>query len=205
MCCSCFGDADGHTPKRVDSDVAAVERDIQEVETESKFIEKEMEFDLGPRQKVFKESFRNLKKHCSQYFSKSFGGSLEGNQVQKIFNEAREDKWTILEAIEDKVELVEKYKEAIKCLSEVDRKLKQENDNMTDEEVKEIKECCEKWGHIWPKYFKNRNITPKGHWLCFVVPKFVEVNRTFHMFYRCEQACEKIHAILNNIERNLYM
>ena len=58
---------------------------------------------------------------------KSFGGSLEGNKVQKIFSEAKEDKWTILEAIEDKPKLVEKNKEAIKCLAEVDLKLKKES------------------------------------------------------------------------------
>ena len=187
----------------VDGDMAAVQREIQEVETEVNHLENEMEDDLGPRQKIFKQSFKRLKINCSQYFAKSFGGSLEGNQVQKIFSEAKDDKWTILETIEDKPKLVEKNKEAIKCLAEVDLKLKKENDSMTDEEVKDIKQSCEKWGHVWPKYFQNRNITPKGHWLCFVVPKFVEVNRTFHMFYRCEQACEKIHAILNNIERNL--
>ena len=56
----------------------------------------------------------------------------------------------ILEAIEDKPILVEKYKKACSCLVEVDAKLKIENDNMTDREVEEITQICERWGHIWP-------------------------------------------------------
>ena len=77
------------------------------------------------------------------------------------------------------------------------------NDNMTDEEVLEIKNECEKWGEIMPHMFGHKNITPKGHWLIFVIPKFIKRNRTFHMYYRCEQGCEKIHALLNKIESNL--
>ena len=58
-------------------------------------------------------------------------------------------------------------------------------------------------GTCLTKVVKKIYITTKGYWLCLVVSKFVEVNRTFHMFYRCEQTCEKIHAILNNIDRIL--
>ena len=39
--------------------------------------------------------------------------------------------------------------------------------------------------------------------IIFVIPKFIERNRTFHIYYRCEQGCEKIHALLNKIESNL--
>ena len=120
-----------------------------------------------------------------------------------MLDDAWNGNFIMLEALNDKPEAVEKYKEALTCLANVDKKLKVENDNMTDDEVVEIKQECEKWGKIWPIKFSHRNITPKGHWLIFVIPKFIERNRTFHMYYRCEQACEKIHALLNKIESNL--
>ena len=100
---------------------------------------------LDHGKKVFKQSFKNLKINCSQYFTKIFDGSFERNQVQHNFNKAREDKWTTSKAIKNMVELLEKY--------------------------------C--------------NSTPNGHCPCFVLPKFVEVKRSFPMFYRCEQKCEK--------------
>ena len=187
----------------IDQDMAETERDITETEGKIKNLDQEMEEDLGPRQKKFKMSFVKMGVSTSQYWAKSFGGSLEGNQCQKVFDDARTEKYELLEAIKDKEDLVEKYTAAIKCLATVDKKLKMENDNMSEEQVKDIKEECEKWGEIWPHYFTNRSITPKGHWLIFVLPKFIEKNRTFHMYYRCEQACEKIHALLNKIESNL--
>ena len=97
-----------------------------------------MEVDLGPGQNVFKQFFNNLKINCSQYLSKSVGGLLERNQVQNIINKAREDQWKMLEAIKDKAELIEKDKEAIKCLAQVDIKLKREKHNFIDEGVKQI-------------------------------------------------------------------
>ena len=192
-----------HSQEIVDQDLAATERDITETESKIAHLEKQMEEDLGPRQKVLKQSFVKLGISTSQYFAKSFGGSLEGNQCQKVLDDARNENFIILEALGDKPEAIEKYKEALTCLANVDKMLKVENDNMTDTEVAEIKQECEKWGKIWPNKFSHRNITPKGHWLIFVIPKFIERNRTFHMYYRCEQACEKIHALLNKIESNL--
>ena len=187
----------------IDKDSAETERDITETESKIKYLEKKMEEDLGPRQKVLKQSFTKLGISPSQYFAKSFGGSLEGNQCQKVLDDARNGPFVILEALKDKPEAAQKYKEAFQCLGNVDKKLKVENDDMTDEEVLDIKQECEKWGEIWPNKFSHKNITPKGHWLIFVIPKFIERNRTFHMYYRCEQACEKIHALLNKIESNL--
>ena len=187
----------------IDTDSAATERDITETEGKIKHLEKKMTEDLGPRQKILKQSFAKLGISTSQYFAKSFGGSLEGNQVQKVLDDAEKGDFIILEALKDKPEVIEKYKEAFKCLSNVDKKLKVKNNNMTDEEVLEIKKECEKWGEIMPHMFGHKNITPKGHWLIFVIPKFIKRNRTFHMYYRCEQGCEKIHALLNKIESNL--
>ena len=37
--------------------------------------------------------------------------------------------------------------------------------------------------------------------MIFVIPEFIKIHRTFHMFYKVEQAGESIHAVLNDINR----
>ena len=55
-----------------------------------------------------------------------------------MLDDARNGNFVFLEAQKYKLEAVEKYKEAFQCLANVDKKLKMENDDMTDEEVLEI-------------------------------------------------------------------
>ena len=43
-----------------------------------------------------------------------------------------------------------------------------------------IRKACEQWGNIWPKSFTERNITPKGYILSFVLPKSREELKTFY-------------------------
>ena len=54
----------------VDSDLAAVERNVQEVENKTNYIKNEIVVDLGPRQKVFTKSVKSLKIKWSQYLKK---------------------------------------------------------------------------------------------------------------------------------------
>ena len=68
--------------------------------------------------------------------------------MPKVFDDIRNKTYILLEAIEDKEELVNKYTAAIKCLATVDKMLKMENDNMSDEQVENITKACE----MWPKY-----------------------------------------------------
>ena len=180
-CNSCEGGNDMEQLKKIkcskediDEDMAATERDKTETEGKIQNFDQEIEEYLGPRQKKFKESFVKMGISTSQYWAKSFGGSLAGNQCQKVFDDIRNKTYILLEAIKDKEELVDEYTAAIKCLATVDKMLKMENNNMSDEQVENITKACEMWGKIWPNFFTNRNITPKGHWLVFVLPKFIE-------------------------------
>ena len=68
-----------------------------------------------------------------------------------------------------------------------------------------IKQICEDWGKLWPESFTERNITPKGHILSFVIPKTCEKLRTFYRFYKVEQKGESIHADLNDLERKAWV
>ena len=40
--------------------------------------------------------------------------------------------------------------------------------------------------------------------MIFVIPEFVKIHRSFHMFYKVEQAGESIHAVLNDIHRKIW-
>ena len=50
----------------------------------------------------------------------------------------------------------------------------------------------------------KKNFTPKAHDMIFVLPEFIKIHRTFHMFYKVEQAGESIHAVLNDIHRKIW-
>lgn len=39
--------------------------------------------------------------------------------------------------------------------------------------------------------------------MIFVLPEFIKHHKTFHMFYKVEQAGESIHAVLNDIKRKI--
>ena len=68
-----------------------------------------------------------------------------------------------------------------------------------------ISKACEQWGIIWPKSFTERNITPKGYILSFVLPKSCEELKTFYKFYKVEQRGEEIHASMNDIDRKAWV
>ena len=68
-----------------------------------------------------------------------------------------------------------------------------------------IRKACEQWGNIWPKRFTERNITPKGHILSFVLPKSCEELKTFYKFYKVGQKGEEIHASMNDIDRKAWV
>ena len=40
--------------------------------------------------------------------------------------------------------------------------------------------------------------------MIFVLPTFIEIHKTFYMFYKIEQAGESIHAVLNEIQRKIW-
>ena len=40
--------------------------------------------------------------------------------------------------------------------------------------------------------------------MIFVLPQFIKIHKTFHMFYEVEQAGESFHAILNDIHRKIW-
>ena len=106
--------------------------------------------------------------------------------------------------MEDKPEEREKYVRALSTLAKVSDALKTPfNDAYDDDDVMLIKGWCEEWGHNWQNDFK-KNLTPKAHDMIFVLPEFIRIHRTYHMFYKVEQAGESIHAVLNDIHRKIW-
>ena len=155
----------------------------------------------GPKQKELKEALKKLG-DVARYH----GGDLQGKQVQKLLDNARnEETYELLECIKDDKEEYEKFKEAIKILSEVSDSLRLEIDKFDDIDLSNIREICEKWGKFWTKAFPHRNITPKGHTISFVLPASVEHLKSFHRFYKMEQVGEEIHAEMNDINRKAWV
>ena len=63
---------------------------------------------------------------------------------------------------------------------------------LTEEEVKEIEELCQKIGHLYPRIFRPVSITPKLHDIIFYLPRMA---KRFQTVGGCrEDAIESRHA-----------
>ena len=155
----------------------------------------------GPRQRMLKESMKILG-DVARYH----GGDLQGKQVQKLLDTAREDmKFEILKCIEDDQISHAKFAKALTILADVSDALKMTQEEFSDHDVDMIRYLCEEWGRLWPVQFSNRNITPKGHILSFVLPETAKEIRSFYRFYKVEQRGESIHSDFNDIERKAWV
>ena len=161
-----------------------------------------METELsGPRQKQLKEAMISLG-DVARYH----GGDLQGKQVQKLLDNARDKaEYKLLDCIKDQKETHEKFKKAIKILADISDALKMPFEQFDNEDVQVITNLCTKWGEFWPNNFQHKNITPKGHITSIVLPKIVEELKTFYKFYKVEQKGEEIHAQLNDIDRKAWV
>ena len=133
------------------------------------------------------------------------GGALPGKQVQKVLDSSRDGTFELLDCIKDKPDLFLKYSEALTCLANISDSLKTSGPDFDEDGVEMVKYFCEEWGKIWPVLFPQRNITPKGHIMAFVLPRIVEEHRTFFKFYKVEEKGESIHATMNDIERKCWV
>ena len=154
----------------------------------------------GPRQKQLKAALKKLGD-----IARYHGGALQGKQTQKVLDCTRDGSFEVLDCIKDLEELHLKYSTALSCLADVSDALRYSGEDFDDEGVQNVKDFCEEWGKIWPVLFPNRNITPKGHILAFVLPKVVEQHRTFFRFYKVEEKGESIHATMNDINRKCWV
>ena len=164
-------------------------------------IEKEEneESKCGERQRKLKESMKEMKINPAIYH----GGDFEGKAIQKMLDCARDKTFTILQCVSDKPKVHERFEKALTTLHEVSDIFKSKIEYFSNEEIKVVKDLCEKWGENWPVDFPNLNLTPKGHDLVWVLPETLKHVRSFYMFYKMEEKGESIHAELNSIQRKI--
>ena len=154
----------------------------------------------GPRQRLLKEAMKVLGD-----IARYHGGDLQGKQVQKLLDDFRGEKpHMLLKCVEDDQNTHSKFVRVFSTLANASDALKLPIEEFDDEDLEEIKKVCEKWGEIWTTDFPNRNITPKGHILSFVIPKLCLERKNYYRFYKVEQKGESIHAELNDIERKVW-
>ena len=55
-----------------------------------------------------------------------------------------------------------------------------------------------------PNAFPQLNVTPKAHDLVWVLPRIMKEFKSFFMFYKIEQAGERIHSEMNQIQRQIW-
>ena len=102
----------------------------------------------------------------------------ENKYKRYILDNSRDGSFELLDCIKDKQDLFLKYSEALTCLANISDSLKTSGPDFDEDGVEMVKYFCEEWGKIWPVLFPQRNITPKGHIMAFVLPRIVEEHRT---------------------------
>ena len=136
----------------------------------------------GPRQRKLKAAMKKLG-DVARYH----GGDLQGKQVQTLLDDARNETFEIIDCVKDQKVLHDKYSAALTCLANVSDALKTEGDDFDETDIEMVTEICQSWGKMWPIQFPEKNITPKGHILSFVLPKTVAEHKTFFRFYKVEE------------------
>ena len=105
-----------------------------------------------------------------------------GKPVQKLLDDARDEKFYVLKCVEDDKPTFERFSKALTALANASDVLKTRDYGFSDYDLVMIRKAFEQWGNIWPKSFTERNITPKGYILSFVLPKSCEELKTFYKF-----------------------
>ena len=97
------------------------------------------------------------------------GGDLQGKQVQKLLDCARNETFEILDCIKDLGSLHAKYSRALTCLANVSDALRYSGEDFDDEGVEMVKEFCEDWGKSGQFSFQIETLLRRGtYWLlCF--------------------------------------
>ena len=125
--------------------------------------------------------------------------------MQKLLDDARDETFEILKCVEDDEPAHQRFSRALTILANASDALKTTDEGYDEHDLIMIRSICEQWGNIWPNSFTERNITPKGHILSFVIPKSCEELKTYSKFYKVEQKGEAIHATLNDIDRKAWV
>ena len=152
---------------------------IASVKAEIAHLEHIEESESGPRQRKLNNSLKQLGD-----VARFHGGALPGKQVQKVLDNSRDGTFELLDCIKDKPDLFLKYSGALTCLANISDSPKTSGPDFDEEGVEMVKYFCEEWGKIWPVLFPQRNITPKGHIMAFVLPRIVENTEPFSSFIR---------------------
>lgn len=117
---------------------------------------------------------------------------------------SRNKSFEILACISDKHDTHESFKKALRILQQVSDLFKTPREDFHDDEIIKIERLCQMWGEHMPNLFPQMNVTPKAHNLIWVMPRILKEFKSYFMFYKMEQAGEKIHSELNSIERQIW-
>ena len=152
----------------------------------------------GPRQRQLRDALKVLG-DVARYH----GVDLQGKQVQKLLDDARDDKafpekekFKLIKCLEDDPETHNKFVRAFTTLANAIDALKLPIKEFKEEYITGIKLICENWGKHWPIDFPHKNITPKGHVLSYVIPKIVQERIFFTCFTRLSKRVKAYMLIL---------
>ena len=120
--------------------------------------------------------------------------SARGKEQKYLGNEN-----CLLEYVTDYPELFKKHLDMWKILATIEKKLSQPGEK-SSEEIEEAANACESYTRRFPVLFK-RNMTRKMHVLSIILPKHIRKDGDYYEHLKLEQAGERLHNVLNQLER----
>ena len=168
-------------------------------------LEHKIDKGIGKRQKLLYDGLKTIGTQEQAFH----GGDLNGKDTEKVFEYCLRnpniDLNLIVKCIADRdPQTADRYLQMFKILADIWNKLRHPPASgpcgeFSDQELEEIQFHCQRWGEMLPILFPDRNITRKGHLLSIHLPETLKKLRTFYMFYKTEQAGEKIHSQFNKL------
>ena len=187
-----FCDLDGLYEK-----ISIVNERIEREKLEMTHLCQKRDSGIGKHEKEFEECLKRV--GCTKsYLGKDV---FVGSMMCKIYKDILDMKFTIIQVFKDNFVIYQKLKCMWYLLSTVHKyfstPLASKDDKL------EVVNSLEKIGKLFPVFFPDQNITRKIHIISSTIPKMILNDNTGNICYlylKIEQASERLHSQLNNIE-----
>ena len=151
---------------------------------------------LGKHGRILEKSLKILKMNEEAYFNKT---CMVGNTAHKVLDNFRDNKNELLKCIKDDPELYNKHLEMWQILAKIEMLLSKPGEKSL-ERREEAAQACENYTKRFPVLFK-RAMTRKMHVISCVLSRDIWENGDYYKYLKLEQAGERLHNVLNQLER----
>jgi len=124
------------------------------------------------------------------------GNVFVGNHCKIVLGKYK----ALCSVISDQVDMHKKFCDIFEVYSQA-QSLMGKKRLLSETEITKLRDCCHRFGELFPVLFPSVNLTRKMHELIFHVPRFVEEHKTLGLF--SEEDGESLHNVVNQESRSV--